>query len=143
MRHQIVRARARGWMRITVAGRLTPVHRSPSRARADELARFSATVRRTLGVRGEFATALVEYKAGPPIVMLIDLKVPMKMRGQGLGSRAVQALTDFADERGYRIALYPEHKQRARLVAYYERFGFKLEKAPDFLPGVMIREPRM
>ena len=33
--------------------------------------------------------------------------------------------------------------RRARLVAYYERFGFKVKKASDFLPGVMIREPRM
>ena len=128
-------------MRLAFAARLPRMPRLPSRSA--ELSRFSESVRRTLGARGEFCTILVEREGSTPMIMLVDLKVPTKMRGQGLGSRAVQALTDFADERGWRIALYPEHKQRARLVAYYERFGFKVKKASDFLPGVMIREPRM
>jgi GNAT superfamily N-acetyltransferase len=64
-------------------------------------------------------------------------------QGQGVGTKAMQRLTDFADQQGKPITLTPNEADagvgttsRARLVDFYRRFGF--EEQPD---GSMLRPP--
>lgn len=76
-------------------------------------------------------------------------KIVAASRGQGAGSRVMQALADYADAAGKRIVLTPSTdfggSSVARLTTFYKRFGFVENKgrSRDFSTReTMIREPR-
>jgi len=83
-----------------------------------------------------------------------DLKLNMLIageKGQGLGTKAMEELTAYADLNGKRIVLSPAQADdnhgttsRARLVKFYKRFGFhenKGRKKDYAVSEGMIREP--
>jgi GNAT superfamily N-acetyltransferase len=86
-----------------------------------------------------------------------DLKLGMfevekAERKQGVGSRAMEELCDYADQHGFRVVLTPalpddRHgtTSRSRLVTFYKRFGFKENKgrSKDFaISEGMYRDPK-
>lgn len=85
-------------------------------------------------------------------IKLNMLVVPRKQQKHGLGTAAMTALCRFADQHQRRIILTPASKDdnfgttsRARLVAFYKRFGFVDNKGrkKDFeLNDGMYRNPR-
>jgi GNAT superfamily N-acetyltransferase len=82
------------------------------------------------------------------LITLSQIIVPKDQRGQGVGTTAMQALLDYADRTGQRIALSPSADfggNKKRLVEFYKRFGFVENKGrnKDFaVSETMIREPR-
>lgn len=90
--------------------------------------------------------ARVSERAG--IIRLNNVTVRADLRGDGLGSRFMEALTRYADETGQRIGLTPEGdfgSDPARLREWYRRFGFRENKgrARDFeIMEAMVREPQ-
>ena len=92
------------------------------------------------------------YDRGDDIV-LDTIIVGKEGRGQGLGSKAMKALTDYADEHGKRIILTPAVEDdyqvttsRNRLVKFYKRFGFVESKGRnidyEIGAGKMYRYPQ-
>lgn len=79
------------------------------------------------------------------------LIVPKDMQRSGIGTKAMEELTSFADQHGRRIILSPAQADdahgttsRARLVKFYKRFGFVENKGrrKDFTVSEgMIRDP--
>lgn len=63
------------------------------------------------------------------VLYLSDLYIKPEFRGQGIGSKIMKYITDFADSNNLTIVLIPEPeslKKSAvkRLVDFYKRFGF-------------------
>lgn len=92
------------------------------------------------------------YERGNDIY-LDTIIVGKQNRGQGIGTKALNMLTDYADKLGKRIILTPAVKDnyqgttsRARLVKFYKQFGFKESKGRniDFVIGAgkMYRDPK-
>ena len=82
-------------------------------------------------------------------IELSRIVVPKGERNLGVGTRAMQALANYADATGQRIVLSPDTSfggtSVTRLTAFYKRFGFKENKgrSRDFTTRErMIREPR-
>ena len=76
--------------------------------------------------------------------------VPDGERGKGVGSGAMKAITDYADQHGKRVALSPSTDfggtSKARLTDFYKRFGFAENKGRGRDLSVsesMIREPQV
>ena len=93
------------------------------------------------------------YERGDDIV-LDSLIVGKDKQGQGLGSKAMNMLTDYADQHGKRIILTPGSQDkthgttsRNRLVRFYKQFGFKENKGRtidyEIGAGKMFREPKL
>jgi GNAT superfamily N-acetyltransferase len=64
-------------------------------------------------------------------------------RGQGAGSRVMNAITRFADEEQLRMSLTPSDAYGGtveRLHEFYRRFGF-VENADFTVPDELMREP--
>ena len=70
-----------------------------------------------------------------PIITLSKIEVPKNQRGQGIGSKAMRDLSDYADETGNVIALSPSTDFGAssvgRLKEFYKKFGFVENKGPN------------
>jgi GNAT superfamily N-acetyltransferase len=92
------------------------------------------------------------YDRGDDIV-LDNIIVGRDNMGQGLGTKALNKLTDYADEHGRRIILTPATADgfhgttsRNRLVKFYKRFGFVESKGRnidyEIGAGKMYRNPR-
>lgn len=85
-------------------------------------------------------------------IYLMSIIVPKELRKQGIGTKVMNNITQFADERGLRVILSPATKDPhhgttsyGRLVDFYKQFGFKQNKGrnKDFTTSArMIREPR-
>lgn len=83
------------------------------------------------------------------VITLKQIVVPGGQRSQGVGTQAMQALVTYADATGQRIELGASSQlggDKARLVEFYERFGFarKPRSAPvskPFKDTAMAREP--
>jgi phage terminase large subunit len=86
-------------------------------------------------------------------IYLDTIIVGKKNMGQGMGTKALEMLTDYADKMNKRIILTPAVKDsnhgttsRSRLVKFYKQFGFKESKGRniDFVIGAgkMYRDPR-
>ena len=97
--------------------------------------------------------AVVVNERGDDLI-LDSLIVGKDKQGQGLGSKAMRMLTDYADLHGKRILLTPGLQDkiqgttsRGRLVRFYKRFGFKESKGRniDYALGAgkMYREPKL
>lgn len=84
------------------------------------------------------------------VITLGRIVVPQGARGVGQGSAAMQALIDYADRTGQRVELGASSQlggDKARLIEFYERFGFKRKprSAPankPFKDTAMTREPQ-
>ena len=82
------------------------------------------------------------------LITLSRIVVPAGERGAGKGTDAMQALVDYADATGQRIALSPSADfggNKKRLLEFYKRFGFTENKgrSKDFaVSETMIREPQ-
>ena len=131
---------------------------SPARLRAieanerlsDEVEEFATEVREQFGLQ-DFT--LATFGERHPNVILLDLlRVPKEARKQGAGTKAMEALIAFADDRGLSVILTPatavagETTSRSRLVKFYKRFGFRENKGrrADFslpIQGGMVRPP--
>lgn len=85
---------------------------------------------------------------------LDSLIVGKDKQGQGLGTKAMKILTDYADTHSKRIILTPGLQDkiqgttsRSRLVKFYKQFGFKESKGRniDYALGAgkMYREPKL
>lgn len=89
----------------------------------------------------------------------IDLEtiiVPRKLRKAGIGSKALEELCHYADQRGLRIILQTADKKQAdwgttsknRLIRFYKRFGFvhNSGRYKDFTLSIyknMYRNPKI
>jgi GNAT superfamily N-acetyltransferase len=87
-------------------------------------------------------------EANPGTITLNKIEIPKAMRGQGLGSAAMQDLVQHADATGQTIALSPSTDFGGtsvdRLRRFYKQFGFKdnAGRNKDFrLRETMYRTP--
>lgn len=94
---------------------------------------------------------LVLHLHGPDsagFVTLSLISVPADQRGTGVASRVMERLTAAADRNGWPLALTPDASfgaSKARLVAFYRRFGFvpNTGRSRDFTTReAMIRHPQ-
>lgn len=82
------------------------------------------------------------------VISVNKIVAPPELRGQGLGTKAIRALVDYADQTGQRVALTPSGDfggNKARLIKFYQRFDFRRNKGRyrDFLTReTMIRYPK-
>ena len=112
----------------------------------NDLRSFSEKVKNNHGLK-----AFDGWMQGKDIKLNV-LIVPREKRNQGLGSKAIEALTQYADDNNLRIILDPATKDdhhgttsRNRLIKFYKRFGFIENKGrkKDFsVSGMMIRDPK-
>ena len=68
------------------------------------------------------------------VLTLSRVIVPEDLRGQGIGSDFMNSLTKKADRLGYKIILTPSNDfggNKARLIEFYKRFGFVLNKGEN------------
>lgn len=107
---------------------------------------FSRKLEAELGLHTFYA-----YDRGDDIV-LDTIIVGKEHQGQGLGTRAMNALLNYADRSGKRIILTPGTvddghgtTSRSRLVKFYKRFGFVESKGRnidyEIGAGKMYRYP--
>lgn len=81
------------------------------------------------------------------VVKVDKIVVPKERRNGGVGSEAMNALTEHADKHGLRVALTPDDAfggSKKRLTEFYKRFGFKENKGRSrdlSISHAMIREP--
>jgi len=116
----------------------------------DDVKAFARDVEDRYGLKDFWVYSLGD--SNPNTIKLDSIIVNKESRKEGVGSAVMQELTDYADERGLRIALTPGQRDdgqgttsRSRLVKFYKRFGFKENKgrSKDFtISAGMIREPR-
>lgn len=82
------------------------------------------------------------------VITLAKIIVPEGERSSGKGTAAMQALIEYADKTGQRIALSPSEDfggKKSRLLKFYKRFGFVENRGrnQDFaISESMVREPR-
>ena len=81
-------------------------------------------------------------------ITLHEIQVPKDLRGEGVGSRAMKLLIEYADKTGQRILLTPDTSygasSKGRLERFYAQFGFKKNKGrhKDYsVSEGMIRKP--
>ncbi len=94
---------------------------------------------------------LYQSTLNPNIIGLQLIVVGKKKQGNGSGTKAMNMLCDFADSHSLTIALSPSERSahtgttsKARLVQFYQRFGFVKNTGRNKHPGVsatMYRAP--
>jgi GNAT superfamily N-acetyltransferase len=102
------------------------------------------------GVRQAWDALGVDHAVseGNGTITLSKIVVPQDVRNQGVGSQALQQLTDYADATGQRIVLSPSKDfgatSMSRLTDFYKSAGFRPNKgrSRDFTTmESMIRDP--
>lgn len=101
-------------------------------------------------VRAAWRAAGIEHfmAEGHGRISLSQIVVPKQQRGQGIGTRAMNTLVEYADYAGLRIDLSPSSDfggSKARLEKFYSSFGFVKNKGrnKDFsISESMYRLPR-
>ena len=113
----------------------------------ESITTFAEQVKNNLGLK-QFSL----YEKGNDIY-LNSIIVGREQQGQGLGSKALNMLIDYADSKGKRIILTPAIQDkmhgttsRSRLVRFYKRFGFVESKGRNIDyevgAGKMYRDPK-
>ena len=113
----------------------------------ESLMAFAEEVKNQLGLK-QFSL----HERGNDIY-LNSIIVGREQQGQGLGSKALSMLIDYADSEGKRIILTPAIQDkmhgttsRSRLVRFYKKFGFVESKGRNIDyevgAGKMYREPK-
>jgi GNAT superfamily N-acetyltransferase/alpha-D-ribose 1-methylphosphonate 5-triphosphate synthase subunit PhnG len=107
---------------------------------------FESSLKADLGLK---TLSIFESKES---LVLNTIIVPKSDRKKGIGTRAMEMITEYADSRGMMITLSPAIKDdfqgvtsRARLVKFYKQFGFVENKGrnKDFsISNSMYREPK-
>lgn len=148
VRAEVEDLRGRVELQQTADTRLFQGDADPDEVRAGVEA-LQRDLRDSLGLEQLF----LSYDPRRNLLKLDNIIVPQDGRKQGTGSAALQAITQFADANGLRMALTPGLQDdrhgttsRARLVRFYKRFGFVENKgrSKDFTIGEgMIREPQI
>lgn len=118
-------------------------------APSEDLAAFEAQLKDRLGLQ-HLSLSLSTAQQDTMSIGMIE--VPKGARGQGVGTRAMQEITAYADAHGLRITLTPGLRDdrhgttsRGRLVKFYKQFGFIENKGrnKDFsISDGMYREPQ-
>lgn len=82
------------------------------------------------------------------IITVNKIVVPEGQRNQGVGSKAMKAITDYADASGHRVALSPSTDfgatSKSRLANFYKKHGFSENKGKSrdlSVSETMLREP--
>ena len=76
-------------------------------------------------------------------IALVRIVVNKSSRGKGIGSEIISMLLRYADFKQYKVCLFPSSDlggDISKLIPYYERFGFKLDKLSD--SNKMIYTPK-
>ena len=103
------------------------------------------------GVRQAWDALGVDHamSEGNGTISLSKIVVPADVRNQGVGTQAMQHLTDYADQTGQRIVLTPSKDfgatSMSRLTDFYKSMGFIPNKgrSRDFTTmESMIRDPQ-
>jgi len=82
------------------------------------------------------------------ILTLSKIVVPEELRGQGMGSKAMEKIIQYADGNKNIIALTPDDAfggSKTRLIKFYKRFGFVMNKGRNKnyeTRELMIRDPQ-
>ena len=96
----------------------------------------------------ELGIELRIYGEDRDIITLSKIVVPEELRGQGMGSKAMKKIIQFADQNNKTIALTPSVAfggSKSRLIKFYKQFGFVMNKGRNKnyeTQELMIREPR-
>jgi GNAT superfamily N-acetyltransferase len=103
-------------------------------------------------LKEEYGIDLYLYKRNNDTIKLDSLIVPKNQRKMGIGSRVLEEIINFADANDYRIVLTPGVKDKyqgttsqKRLIKFYKRFGFVLnkgKKANYKISELMYRNPK-
>lgn len=81
-------------------------------------------------------------------IRLHAIEVPKEKRGQGIGTRAMKGLTNYADKQQKRVTLTPQADKgkKGKLEKFYKNFEFKANKGrnKDFtVSDTRIRNPKL
>ena len=99
-------------------------------------------------VAQELGIKLSIYSDPSGILTLSKIVVPEVLRGQGLGSIAMEKIVQYADDNDKIIALTPDDAfggSKARLIKFYKQFGFVMNKGKNknySTRELMIRNPQ-
>lgn len=103
-------------------------------------------------LKREYNIQLRMYDYGNGIIKLDNIVVPKDNRKSGVGTKAMEAIIQFADKNNKKIILSPADKHdglgttsKSRLIDFYKRFGFKLNKGSNkdySISELMYREPK-
>jgi GNAT superfamily N-acetyltransferase len=83
------------------------------------------------------------YSKNSDVIILSKIVIEKKKRSDGVGTKVMNTICDFADENNLRIALTPSSDfggSKIRLVGFYRNFGFKNYKGYEFRES-MCRMP--
>ena len=77
-----------------------------------------------------------------PMAVLVDVEVPHRLHGQGLGTTAVREFLDVARTKGARLAFLRvgwsgDLSERNKTVSWYERRGWHLLQIPP-VQGLVV-----
>lgn len=95
----------------------------------------------------KYPNVALDIAETPKAIDLSRIVVPKELRGQGMGSRVMQDLIDYADETGKQVRLSPTSDfggSPTRLKKFYKEFGFVENRGrnKDFSTReTMIRKP--
>ncbi len=110
----------------------------------DEVRQFRDALEAKYGVPDIWITYFPQYNR----LHLDSLIVPKAMRNQGIGSKIVQEIIDFAHSHGYCLTLTPGVKDKntgttsqSRLKRFYGRLGFKKNKDYRFSSSMINKPP--
>ncbi len=85
----------------------------------------------------------ISYYKNNNVIILSKIVIIKQDRSQGIGSKIMEKICDFADENNLRIGLTPSSDfggSKSRLIKFYKNFGFKNYKGYEFRES-MVREP--
>lgn len=76
----------------------------------------------------------IDYSEGKKIIKLHRIVVPKEKRGQGIGSKAIKHLHEYADKKGKLVALTPSKDfggSVSRLKKFYKSHGYVENKGKN------------
>lgn len=99
-----------------------------------------------IGYAQVIVAGFIKHLVGDDLILFVQVYVRPGDRGDGVGSRLVQAVCDYADRRAFRtcLAVSPDDDSPLDYEATYEwyaRFGFGTEIQPGTGAGVLYRNP--
>jgi predicted GNAT family acetyltransferase len=78
-------------------------------------------------IKNKYPSVQIEVSEKNGEINLSKIIVPKEQRGQGIGSKAMQDIVDYADKTNQKIVLTPTNDyggSKTRLKEFYKRFGF-------------------
>ena len=131
----------------TINGQLVPIDQVQPQDQDADIESFAQSIRDKYPVT---SFEIKQSKIGD--IVLSRVFIPKELHGQGIGTKIMDDLLQYADAHKKRITLTPAEKSvqhgttsAARLQQFYKRFGFKPNKGrnKDFrVSDTMIRDPQ-